>query len=201
MMENLLREYTREALDQSRAVFCSLSNKMAAEIWWQKLLNNHLDDLSSETRKPIRFDDEFRNSFPSSCSLGRDAWDEIAACTTVSKKVHRLLRTIEVRGELAFKALVYALWKSGQLQAAATLDERGAWRPQTVVWFCCNEYQAHSVLQCLMRFKMAASNLIAKTIYSDDKESVYCQVQVAFTDSMRRWCGIHSMLCTLKMTV
>ena len=29
---------------------------------------------------------------------------------------------------------------------------------------------------------MAASNLIAKTMYSDDKESVYCQVQVAFTD-------------------
>lgn len=157
-------------------------DKMAGESWWEKLLNDHIDDLSSETGQAIRFNDVFRNSFPSSCILGRDAWDEIEACTTVTKKVNRLFSVIERRGEPGFKGLVYALWKSGQVEAALLLDGDGAWRPKTVVWFCCNEYQAHSVLQCLMRFKTTASNLVPKTIYPDGKEHVYCQVQVAFPD-------------------
>lgn len=155
---------------------------MAAESWWQKLLNDNLDHLSSEKGAAIKFDDDFRNSFPSNFSLGRDAWDEIDACTTVSKKVDRLLRTIERRGERAFKALVYALWKSGQVEAAKKLDKYGSWQPKKVVWFCCNGYQAHAVLRCLMKFKLAASNQVAKTVYCGDMETVYCQVQVAFTD-------------------
>lgn len=155
---------------------------MAAEKWWQTLLLQHLDDLSSEKGTPIRCDVDFRNSFPSNYSLGRDAWDEIDACTTVPRKVHRLLRIIEGRDEPSFKALVYALWKSGQVGAAKKLDERGVWQPKTVVWFCCNEFQAHAVLHCLMRFKLAASNQVAKTVYCGDMETVYCQVQVAFTD-------------------
>ena len=155
---------------------------MAGETWWEELLRVHLNDLSDENKTPIRFDDALKNSFRSSCDLGRDAWDQIAACITVNEKVNCLDRKIHFGGERAFKGLVYALWKSGQGQAASKLDERGAWRPKTVVWFCCNEYQAHSILQCLLKFKKAASNLVAKTIYPDGKKNVYCQVQVAFTD-------------------
>ena len=160
----------------------TLVDKMAGESWWEGLLNYHLDDLSSETGAAITFNDVFRNSFPSSCSLGRDAWDEIDACTTVPKKVNHLSRIIKGRGERGFKGLVYALWKSDQVEAALLLDGHRAWRPKTVVWFCCNEHQAHSVLQCLMKFETAASNLVPKTIYPDGKENVYCQVQVAFPD-------------------
>ena len=155
---------------------------MAADSWWQKLLVDELDHLSSEEGKAIRFDDDFKNSFPNDCGLGRDAWDNIDACTTVTRKVHTLVRTIERRGERAFKALVCALWKSGQVEPATLLDKFGALRPKTVVWLCCSEYQAHSVLQCLLGFKLAASNQVAKTVYCSDMETVYCQIQVAFTD-------------------